>query len=450
METVLFKIGNSHSQVTCNEVYQKLLSDELSYESPGAFFARKYRPMWDGRIQLMRKDGTFPTGLIKRACRFLKRESIPYNFEDLRSVPSECHTFKISEHWKPRDYQSLGLNTSDKISRGVYNVGTGGGKTFIAALIIGNKKVDTLYVTPDTGIREQTIQEFHDMFDGGLGLVSRDIKSYAPIVVANIQSLLRKDPKDFKRFRMLMTDEFHHSSAKSYLKLNKMSSEAYYRYGFTGTFIRSDGTDMTMHGVLSEIIFKKTTSELIEEGWLVRPYIKFIQYQTEGLSRHNYKQAYDAIVQDVGFNTIISNIAEQKIKENKQTLVLVRRREHGELLSRMVGDSIYLNGDDALSYREIIKEKFINKEIRCLIATEIFGEGKDIPSIDVLINARCQKTEIQTKQGIGRALRTYEGKDKAEVFDFYILGQKHLKDHSIERIKSYKSEPAFRVSIVSG
>ncbi len=224
-----------------------------------------------------------------------------------------------------------------------------------------------------------------------------------------------------------------------------MCSNAFYRYGFTGTFVRPDGADMEMYGVLSQVIFKKSTSDLIEENFLVRPYISIVQYDVPKM-RVDYKKAYDYIVEDYGFNKLIAAIAEEKaFQYHKQTLILVRRKEHGRLLQEMLPGAVYLNGDDPMSRREEVKRDFINKKVRCLIATSIFGEGIDIPSIDVLINARCQKTEIQTSQGIGRALRKADGKDKAEVYDFMIVGQKHLEDHSVERLNSYRKEPAFKI-----
>ena len=60
-----------------------------------------------------------------------------------------------------------------------------------------------------------------------------------------------------------------------------------------------------------------------------------------------------------------------------------------------------------------------------------------------MINARAQKTEIQTIQGIGRALRLAPGKEKAEIYDFMFIGQRHLENHSLERVASYKKERAF-------
>jgi len=235
------------------------------------------------------------------------------------------------------------------------------------------------------------------------------------------------------------------SAADTYLKLNKWCANAYYRYGFTGTFLRTDGADMSMHGVLSKVIFKKTASELIEAGYLVRPHITITRHQVPRMPGLDYKRAYDYIIRDGEFNKKIANIAREKISEKKQTLILVKRKEHGATLAEMIPQATYLSGDDPTHTREMVKAQFNRKEIPCLIATAIFGEGIDIPNINVLINARCQKSEIQSVQGLGRALRKAPGKDMAEVFDFLIIPQKHLQAHSVERILAYKKEPAFLI-----
>jgi len=225
----------------------------------------------------------------------------------------------------------------------------------------------------------------------------------------------------------------------------------YYRYGFTGTYIRPDGADLEMFGVLSNVLFTKSTSELIEEGFLVRPYITMLHYEVKGPTgkklRLPYRDAYKYITMDIKLNSVIADWVNDKIKQGKQTIVLVRLKEHGELLQRLIPDAIYLNGSDKKSYVEAVKRSFNAKKIRCMIATSIFGEGQNIPSIDCFANARFQKTEIQTMQGIGRALRKIDGKDKAEVLDIFIVGQKNLEDHSIERLRSYRKEKAFRIQV---
>jgi len=446
---VTLTIHNAHSHVDCNRDIYAHLRDLLSFEVDGSAFIIRSNPRWnwDGKTRLLKKDGTFPTGLARRVLYWLKKNDIQYEIRDQRPLPKPTWCLETNNKWKLRPYQQQAVDAAERRPRGVYVIGTGGGKSCIAAFLIKSKGLPALFVTPDTGLLEQTYRNFKDMFKDD-ALVSRDIKSEAPIVVSNIQSLVRKDPALLERFGLLIIDEFHHSSSDSYLKLNKMASGAYYRYGLTGTFMRTDGTDMTMHGVLSDVIFTKTASELIEEGWLVRPYITFIEHPLKGWSRLNYRMAYDRIILDTEFNTRVSRIAIQKIDEEKQTLILVRRKEHGELLHRMIENSQYICGDHSMEVREQAKQRFLERRLPCLIATNILGEGQDIPSIDVLINARLQKTEIMTMQGIGRALRKTDGKERAEIFDFMVSGQRNLAAHSTERLNSYKKEPAFKISII--
>jgi len=300
-------------------------------------------------------------------------------------------------------------------------------------------------VTPDTGLREQLGGDFKSWF--GDRFVEFDVEKKAPIIVSNIQALRRKDPKLFARFGMVIVDEFHHAAAKSYLDLNLWAGNAYYRYGFTGTFIRPGGEDMIMHGVLSRVIFQKTTSELIDEGFLTKPFITINRIQLNGYRSMRYKDAYEKLTMEPLLNDKIAEIASQKIAENKQVLILIRRKNHGALLADMIEGSVFLSGEDNQETREYRKSQFANRKLKCIIATSIFGEGQDIPAIDVLINGRCEKTEIDTTQGIGRALRKSPGKEMAEVFDFLIIGHRFLKEHSGERIQTYQREPSFQIKV---
>lgn len=441
------KINNIKSKVIVeNPVLRQLISDALSFEVPGAEFSKI--PGWDGRKRLLKKDNTFPTGLMATLLRFLRAEKVTFKASDYRHRPEPTESFKLDLEGKtPRYYQDDCAVISDTKPRGVFLMGTGAGKTLTSALVVARRQVQVLFITPDTGLREQVLEDYEKWF--GKDNVSCDVKSNKPIIVANIQSLqtpIKKTPKIFERFNMLIVDEFHHAAASTYLDLNEACTNCYYRYGFTGTFLRSNGVDMIMHGVLSNVVYRKTTSELIEEGFLVRPYIT-IQEIKLPKNRLSYKEAYDMIAEHLPFNQEVAKIAKLKIAERKQTIILVRRKEHGRILQALLPGSEFVSGNDSKQVRAQIKKDFIAKKLRCMIATEIFGEGQDIPSIDVLINARAEKTEIKTKQGIGRALRKFPGKDKAEVFDFYFVGQRHLSQHSAERLNTYKSEPAFVLQI---
>ena len=440
---IKIEIFNALTHVeTDTEEEKDSCSDILSYFVEGSKFANN--PFWDGRIRLLKRKW-FPTGLLGRLTQGLLKRELEHTVIDHRVLP-ETGSVKlpIINPITFRYYQNDIVNITKTKARGVIVLGTGGGKSIALGGIVADKQVETLIVTPDTGLRQQLYDTMVYMF--GEKKVGTDIREDKPIIVANIQSLTNKDEKDFERFQMLLIDEFHHAASVSYQTINNHCQNAYWRYGCTGTPTRSSGDLMEMVGVLSKIIFKKTTSELIAEGFLVRPKIVIHSYNL-AQKRMNYKRAYSYLTLESGINKMISVIANFKIAENKQTLLLVRHKAHGKLLLDLIPQAIYLSGDDKEEYREKMKQAFIAKRIPCLIATSIFGEGTDIPTIDVLINGRFEKTEIQTKQGVGRLLRLAEGKEYGELFDFAVIGNKHTSNHSKERIKSYRSEPEFEIKI---
>lgn len=439
---ITIRINNANSTVEFEDrELREEVSEILSYHVPGSEFANN--PFWDGRKRFLDRKNRFPTGLLPQLLSELKERKIEFKLVDERIAPTR-HTerFEILPTLEFRPYQAEAIAIAEKNNRGVFLMGTGAGKSLTSAGMVAAHRVPTLVVTPDTGLREQLAETYEWVF--GHHAVGRNINDKKPIIVANIQSLVNKEPEDFLRFQMLLIDEFHHAGADSYRTINHYCENAFWRFGFTGTFTRSGGDLMELMSVISEVLFKKTTSELIEEGWLVRPDITVFSKEITA-KRLNYKRAYEYVTSDVEVNQMIADIANLKITENKQTLILVRYKGHGRLLRELVPDAIFLSGDDKVEYREAMKKAFNERKVRCLIATSIFGEGTDIPSIDVLINSRFEKTEIQTKQGVGRALRLAEGKTRAEIFDFLIKGNKHLYNHSAERLRSYYGESAFRI-----
>lgn len=440
---IQINIFNAKSKIDCEtDEEQEICSHILSYFVEGSKFSNNR--FWDGRIRLLKKTW-FPTGLLGRLEQGLLKRSMEFTSTDYRVEPEkDCQSLPVASEIEFRDYQQEIIDLTKKKPRGIIVLGTGGGKSITLGGVIADKRVPTLVITPDTGLREQLSETLKFMF--GEAKVGLDINNDHPIIVSNIQALVNKPKEVFERFKMILTDEFHHAGSVSYRTVNDYCENAFWRYGFTGTPTRSSGDLMEMVGVLSKIIFKRTTSELIKEGWLVRPKIIIHSYDI-AQKRMNYKGAYTHLTIESGVNKLIAAIANFKISQNKQTLILVRHKAHGRLLLDLIPEAIYLSGDDKEDYREKMKKLFIDKKIPALIATSIFGEGTDIPTIDVLINGRFEKTEIQTKQGVGRALRLAEGKVEAEIFDFLVKGNKHTLAHSVERINTYRSEPEFSISI---
>ena len=140
-------------------------------------------------------------------------------------------------------------------------------------------------------------------------------------------------------------------------------------------------------------------------------------------------------------------------------MILVERREHGEILEGMIEDAVFVPGGDKgdvdptaeeKNYRRRMLNAVENNEI-ILIATQWANVGVDAPKISSLILAGTNQSSVTTYQQVGRVLRCVgkdiedsvkNGKSDAIIVDF-MLEHKNLKTHSNMRKKVYKNERAW-------
>jgi hypothetical protein len=67
--------------------------------------------------------------------------------------------------------------------------------------------------------------------------------------------------------------------------------------------------------------------------------------------------------------------------------------------------------------RETIKRRFRQREVLQLVNVDLFGEGYDLPAIEVVSMARPTESYSLFCQQFGRALRILEGKERAIIID---------------------------------
>jgi len=105
----------------------------------------------------------------------------------------------------------------------------------------------------------------------------------------------------------------------------------------------------------------------------------------------------------------------------------------------------FVHGQCSLIQRKAAVAKMVNTP-GYLMATGIFNEGIDIPSLKGLVLAAGGKSQGLLMQQMGRGLRQFMGKDGLEVIDFYDLS-KPLLPHSKGRLELWKSE-GYKVEVV--
>lgn len=154
---LLLKVGNVFTDIEgilSPELYRKL-QRKMSFRPKGYEFSTMYnrwikdkdgnnvRRMWDGwRRQIWKRKNRnlppiyFPTGLFSIVKDFLEKENLSYNSINCRVKPPRSLDLQLNPELIIRDYQDGIATNAVKLQRGIIQVPTGGGKTYIAAIII--------------------------------------------------------------------------------------------------------------------------------------------------------------------------------------------------------------------------------------------------------------------------------------------------------------------------
>lgn len=490
---VNIEIANLRSRLV-GEVDQRLLdniSTALSYEIPGAYYARKYNP-YAGTVKLFSMaTQSLPTGLLHYVLSILKRCGVSVHITDLRQKvipgqPLPLHGFDL------RDYQNDAVNTAIKCQRGIIQIGTGGGKTNVFTSIVGQLNVKTLILIHKTDIFYQIVNRLEESLQIPIGKIGDGDLDIQNITVGMIQTFAtidihgRKvettpgkfkvipDSKETKAKKQVMADyldtieciivdECHHVSSDSFLAVHKRAKNAFYRFGMSASPWREDNADMVIEAYQSKVIYKKTASSLIDAGYLVKPLIQLYKYShpsvpvqlTPSGKKKNkaYSKVYsDSVVHNDERNRLIVQLALKSAKAGKTTLIAITHVEHGKILEAMLKqiepNSIFVFGESTATLRTNVLTELNQRKRKIVICTTIFGEGIDVPNLDVLINAKAGASSVDAFQLIGRVLRHPEGKERAYLIDIYDSRCKYLGKHSKARRKIYETEPNYVIQEV--
>jgi ribosomal protein S20 len=296
-------------------------------------------------------------------------------------------------------------------------------------------------------------------------LIKTDLAAYKKALVAwdnRQETLLQKSQVRnlISSCNAFIVDEAHVASVVIE-ELGKQAINAYYRLGLSGTPWRMDNQEIRIEGTLGRKIIEVSASDLIELGFLVPPKI-FVCNVSENNGGETYADIYsNNIVNNWERNYRIKEFAEGFKAAGRPTLILVERREHGDILEGMIEDAVFVPGgdkgvddptDEEKNYRRRMLNAVENNEI-VLIATQWANVGVDAPKIATLILAGSNQSSVTTYQQVGRVLRCVgpnievskqNNKPDAIIIDF-MLEQKNLKSHCNMRKKVYRNERAWNL-----
>ena len=470
MANVVIKKKNEvFLQIECEPHVAHELSDNFTFDVPGAKFMPQYRSKyWDGKIRLFNiQKNEIYVGLLDKVTSFCKRHDYEFEFLDSKfyGLPYEEND-KISEEgvkdyvtaiskYKPRGYQIEGISDALKRNRRLIISPTGSGKSLMIYAITRyhtehNRRV--LIIVPTTSLVEQMYKDFvdygwdveevcHKIYAG------KDLLSKKNVIISTWQSIY-KLPKTWFKYDVVIGDEAHQFKSKSLVSIMTKLYDTKYRYGFTGTLDGTQTHKWVLEGLFGPSYKIINTKDLQEAGFLARLNIKILLLKHDPKTFDTYEDEVQYLIGHEKRNKFIKNLA-LDLKGN--TLILYSRvATHGQLLYDLINTNerqvFFVHGGVDTQERETVREITEQQDNAIIIASYgTFSTGINIKRLHNIIFASPSKSRIRTLQSIGRVLRKGVGKIDATLYDVADDSKKGSKqnytlNHLIERIKYYNEE----------
>ena len=351
---------------------------------------------------------------------------------------NESEDTKVRLLYEPRGAQIEALcaledTRAEGAKRALVQAATGVGKTYLAAF--DSKSYErVLFVAHREEILKQAAVSFRNVRNSeDYGFFTGEEKSTdKSVIFASVATLGRSEYLSEKYFapdyfQYLVIDEFHHAVNEQYQRIVKYFKPQFL-LGLTATPERMDGRniyEICDYNVPYEISLK----DAINKGMLVPFHYYGIYDDTDYSGLHLIRGRYDEKELN---ETYIGNVHRHDLiykyyckYGSKKALGFCCSRAHAEEMAKEFCErgipsvAVYSNANGTYSEeREKAIEKLKSGEIRVIFSVDMFNEGVDITSVDMVMFLRPTESPIVFLQQLGRGLRRSKGKEYLNVLDF--------------------------------
>lgn len=219
---------------------------------------------------------------------------------------------------------------------------------------------------------------------------------------------------------LIITDENHHSKAKSYMEIYKAFPNAY-RIGVTATPERLDGSGLC--DVNDDLIVGVSAKWLIENKYL-SPYEYYaptlVDLEKVRVKQGDYdeKQVEEMMIKRAVFGDVIAYY--NKLAKDKQAICYCTTVKHSKAMTEVFNNNgitaVHIDGETPKNERDEVIEKFRNGEIKILCNVDLISEGFDVPDCECAILLRPTKSLTLYIQQSMRCMR-YKPDKTAVIID---------------------------------
>ena len=299
------------------------------------------------------------------------------------------------------------------------HLATGGGKTVIFSRMLIDASVRGnrcgMIVRGKQLVNQASDRLFREHVPHGVLMSNHWNKNYgAPIQICSIDTLLARSLKP--EFKLLVIDEAHLAVTGGFKDLIQCYPDAYV-VAVTATPFTKEPLEHLAESVVNPI----TTSELIEQGFLVPPrYYAPSKPNLDGVQTRKGDYVVDQLEERMGGLT--GDIVEhwRELAESRPTICFAVNIRHSEsIVAQFNAAGIpaeHVEGNHSETERKNILERLRSGETKVVSNVGVLCTGVDLPFVSCLVMARPTKSYNLFIQQAGRGTRPFDRKS-----DFILL-----------------------------
>lgn len=372
--------------------------------------------------------------------RYSKNWHKPAVYKDLSRYDSrdEETESKVELLFQPRGAQIEALyaledSRAEGATKGLVQAATGIGKTYLAAFDSA-KYQRVLFVAHREEILKQAATSFQNVrhstdcgfFDGKQKDTDKSV-IFASVATLGRTEYLREEYFSRDYFDYVVIDEFHHAVNDQYRRIVEYFSPKFL-LGLTATPERMDGKniyEICDYNVPYEISLK----DAINKGMLVpfHYYGIYDKIDYSGLylvkGRYDKEQLTKIYSEDASRVDLIYK--HYKKYHSRRALGFCCSRQHAEKMAAefckrgIPSVAVYSNAEGEFSEdRNKAIRQLQEQKIQVIFSVDMFNEGVDIASLDMVMFLRPTESPTVFLQQLGRGLRICKGKEYLNVLDF--------------------------------
>ena len=412
-----------------------------------------------------------------------KNYKIPYEYEvveDNRIENKEVKYPKVKIELR-NDQAEAFKAWRENTDRGTIVLQTGKGKSILGVYCASAMRQKTLIVVQKNDLIDgwqNDIKLVLGLEKAQIGLIkAKTFRVGEQITLTTIQTLAKLPQEKLDllvdEFGMVICDEFHRSSAKSYEVLDKFPAK--YFIGLTATDMRTDGLEKVLYWRFGDVCYR-SEEKLVDED--IMPYKvilrpsklhynppqeyfcgnKIVDEDTAryymSIGKKCKRKPLDntklkELLRDRSFNKMVAKDILLEYLKDKSIIAFLHEKEHIRLMRDILvkmgipESQIQMYYGDAKESDAVMKQRAESREVLITLATfSKATEGTNVKEWDTAFLVTSINNEKNVIQAVGRIRRRKAGKEECIVYDYYHPNVKGLKNHLDTRLKAYRRNKA--------